>query len=64
MSKEVIRRDLLERYLSTGKVGLTKPKDDNEAIDMIETVVALYDDEPVCMSLGEISNKLKDILDF
>ena len=64
MSKEQIRRDLLERYLSTGKVGLTKPKDDAEAIDLIETVVELYDNEPVCMTLTELTGKLKDILDF
>lgn len=62
--KEQMRKDLLERYLSTGKVGLTKPKDDSEAIDLIETVIDLYDDKPVSMTLGEISDQLKQMLDF
>ena len=62
--KEQMRKDLLERYLSTGKVGLTKPKDDSEAIDLIETVIDLYDDKPVSMTLGEISDQLKHMLDF
>ncbi len=62
MSKDTIRSDLLERYLSSGRVGLTKPKTDNEAIDLIETVVELYNEKPIVMSLSEMSNKLKDIL--
>ena len=64
MDKEKIRQELLERYICTGLVGLTKPKDDNEAIDLIETVVELYEDTPVTMSLSQISNKVKDLLDF
>lgn len=64
MSKEQMRRELLERYLSTGRVGLTKPKNDNEAIDLIETVIELYEDKPVTMSLSEMSNKFKDLLNF
>lgn len=64
MSRELLRRELLERYLSTGRVGLTKPKDDAEAIDLIETVGQLYDDSPVKMSLAEVSNKLKNLLNF
>lgn len=64
MSKEQMRKNLLERYLSTGKVGLTKPENDEEAIDLIETVVELYDEKPVSMSLSEVSSKLKDLLNF
>ena len=64
LSKEQMRRELLERYLSTGRVGLTKPKNDDEAIDLIETVVELYEDQPVTMSLSEMSNKFKDLLNF
>ena len=64
MSRELLRRELLERYLSTGRVGLTKPKNDAEAIDLIETVLQLYDDSPVKMSLAEVSNKLKNLLNF
>lgn len=64
LSRELLRRELLERYLSTGRVGLTKPKNDAEAIDLIETVVQLYDDSPVKMSLAEVSNKLKNLLNF
>jgi hypothetical protein len=59
-----MRKNLLERYLSTGKVGLTKPENDEEAIDLIETVVELYDEKPVSMSLSEVSSKLKDLLNF
>lgn len=64
MSKELMRRQLLERYLSTGRVGLTKPKNCDEAIDLIETVVEVYEDKPVTMSLSEMTNKLKNILNF
>ena len=64
MSKEKMRKDLLERYLSTGRVGLTKPKNDDEAIDLRETVVELYDEKPTTMSLSEVSSKLKNLLDF
>jgi hypothetical protein len=64
LSKEQMRRELLERYLSTGRVGLTKPKSDSEAIDLIETVVELYEDKPVTMSLSEMSNKFRDLLNF
>ena len=63
MSKEQVRRDLLERYLSTGMIGLTKPKDDDEAIDLIEAVVNLYDDEPRCMTLSEMVDIYHQILD-
>lgn len=62
--KEKIRKDLLERYISTGKVGLIKPKDDSEAIDLIETVVEMYSDEPVKVSLADMSNQFKHLLDF
>jgi len=62
LSKEDTRRELLERYLSTGRVGLTKPKSNEEAIDLIETVLEFYEDSPVTMSLTEISSKFKDIL--
>lgn len=66
MSKEKMRKDLLERYISTGKVGLTKPSNDEEAIDLIETIVELYDEkeEPITLSLAEVSTRLKDILNF
>lgn len=64
MSEETLRRQLLERYLSTGRVGLTKPKNDAQAIDLIETIIQFYDDSPRVLSLKEVSNKLKNILDF
>lgn len=64
MSKEKMYRELLERYLSTGKVGFTRPKDDHEAIDLIEAVVSSYQDKPVTMTLAEMSNKFKDLLNF
>ncbi len=63
-SKDKLRRSLLERYISTGKVGLIKPATDEEAIDLIETVVDLYDVQPTSMSLSEMSDKLKNMLDF
>lgn len=67
VNKEKIRKNLLERYLSTGKVGLVRPHSDEEAIDLIETVVELYDtkeEQPVTMSLSEMSNRFKEMLDF
>lgn len=66
--KERVRRELLERFIATGKVGLIRPQSESEAVDLIETVVALYDEEkeeaPVTMSLSEMSAKLKEMLDF
>ena len=62
-SKEKIRRELLERYISTGKVGLVKPTSDDEAIDLIETVVELYD-EPIKITVADLSEQFKEILDF
>lgn len=62
MSKEQVRIDLLERYIATGMVGLLKPATDDEAIELIETVVDLYDDEPVCMTLSEMADKFRQIL--
>lgn len=63
-SKEKLRRELIERYLSTGKVGFQKPKSDEEAIDLIESVVELYDVKPTTFTLTEMSNKFKELLDF
>ena len=45
--KEKVRRNLLERYLSTGKIGLIRPANTDEAIDLIETVVDMYVDTPL-----------------
>jgi hypothetical protein len=62
--KEKLRKSLLERYISTGKVGFSKPANDEEAIAFIETIVKFYTPEPVKMSLTEMSAKFKDMLDF
>lgn len=65
VSKEKLRRDLLERYISTGKVGLIKPGSDADAIDLIETVVDLYNsNKPTTRTLSEMSNQMKKMLDF
>lgn len=65
VSKEKLRRDLLERYISTGKVGLIKPASDADAIDLIETVVDLYNsNKPTTRTLSEMSNQMKKMLDF
>lgn len=63
-SKEQLRRELLERYISTGKVGLTKPSTQEEAIDLIETVVDLYEAPPATMTINEVSQRLKNMLEF
>ena len=59
-----MRRELLERYISTGKVGMVKPSSDSEALDLIETVIEIYDPTPVKMTLSEMSDELKKMLDF
>ena len=65
VDKEKIRRELIERYLSTGKVGMRSPKSDEEAVDLIETVVEMYEEEPPkTLSLSEMSAKFKNLLDF
>ena len=42
---ESLREELLERYKNTGKIGFTKPKSDEEAYALIETVISLYQKE-------------------
>ena len=62
--KEKVRRNLLERYLSTGKVGLIKPKSTDEAIDLIETVVDMYVDVPKNNNSNSNNNDIvEDTLD-
>ena len=61
--KEKVRRNLLERYLSTGKVGLIKPKSTDEAIDLIETVVDMYVDVPKNNSNSNNDDIVEDTLD-
>lgn len=65
MTKELIRNELIERYESTGRVGLTKPRNHTEAMQLIETVVDLYEEEPeeYNFTLKDITNKLKEFLD-
>lgn len=63
LKQEQLRQELLERYISTGMVGLTRPNNVDHAIDLIETVVSLYDDTPIKMSLTELADKYKDLLD-
>lgn len=44
---------------------MKKPKTDEEAVDLIETVVEMYEDEPPkTLSLSEMSAKFKSMLDF
>lgn len=60
--KEQIRRDLLERYISTGRVGMTKPQTDAEAIDLIETVVELYEPTPTHLTMSDMTSMFKELL--
>lgn len=62
--KEKLRRELLERYISTGKVGLVKPSSDEEAVDLIETVIELYNEQPIKLKFSDISEQFKNLLDF
>lgn len=62
-NREQLRKTLLQRYLSTGKIGFMKPKDDCEAIDLIETIVESYNPKPIKMNLSNLADKMREILD-
>lgn len=62
-----LRQELLERYLSTGKIGFLKPKNLNEANSIIQTLTELYavDEQPkeeITISLTELTHKLREFL--
>lgn len=63
--------ELLDRYKSTGRIGFSKPKNLDEALKLIDTIVELYSDEQekeeekeeeVVLSLAEITEQLKQFL--
>ena len=64
MNKSEIRKELLERYNTTGRIGLSKPKNYDEAISIIETLVNIHDDteqqEEVVINLSDMTEKLRE----
>ena len=64
MNKSEIRKELLERYNTTGRIGLSKPKNYDEAISIIETLVNIHDDteqqEEVVINLSDMTKRLKE----
>ena len=64
---EQIRRELIERYEGTGRVGCNKPKSLDEALQLIDTISRLYenDKEPenIVISLSDITEKLRTFFD-
>ena len=63
MTKEEFRIHLLEYYLSTGKVGLTTPESEDEAIDLVEMLVNSYNDKPINITIQELAQKYKHFFD-
>lgn len=62
MPNSDISKELVERYLQTGKIGFYRPKNKNEALSLIETVLELYRQEPeVIQEVEEITFNLKDL---
>ena len=43
---------------------MRKPKTDEEAVDLIETVVEMYEEPSKTLSLSEMSAKFKSMIDF
>ena len=64
---EQIRRELIERYEETGRDGFNKPKSLDEALQLIDTISRLYenDKEPenIVISLSDITEKLRTFFD-
>lgn len=64
MNKSEIRKELLERYNTTGRIGLSKPKNYDEAISIIETLVNIHDDteqqEEVVINLSDMTERLRE----
>lgn len=62
MSTFNIREELLTRYIQTGKVGLCRPKNRNEALFLIETVVEFYEHQNhIQKEMEEVTYSLKDL---
>lgn len=65
--QEQVRRELIERYEETGRVGFNKPKSLDEALELINTISRLYENdkevENVVISLSDITEKLRTFFD-
>lgn len=63
-----LRQELIERYEATGKVGFAKPASKAEAISMIETVVAMYEEpknsvkEEVVVNIHDLTERIRNFL--
>lgn len=61
-----VKNELIERYKETGKIGFTKPADDKEAYQIIETLAQVFskDEEPeeqeTIINLSDITERLRN----
>ena len=60
-----IREELIEKYRYTGRVGFNSPQTMNEAMELIDTIVKLYNEseevvEPEILNLCDITEKLRN----
>ena len=67
MNKSEIRKELIERYNATGRIGFTKPKNVDEAMSIIETLVNVHEEEQpkeeLVVNLSDMTKKLKEFFD-
>lgn len=64
-----LREELYSRYKKTGKLGFKRPKDEEEALLIIEAIVNAHDDAPVdtevektTLTLKQLTNELESLL--
>lgn len=62
---EKIKKELIERYEETGKIGFTKPATKEEAYQIIETLAQVFkeDDEPqeeIVINLSDVTERLRN----
>lgn len=65
-----LRQELIQRYETTGRVGLEKPKSRAEAMKLIETVIWMYNEqtketinESIKINIHSLSERIKKFLD-
>ena len=67
MNQSEIRKELIERYNATGKIGFTKPKNFEEAMSIIETLTNIHEEdsqqEEIIVNLSDMTKKLKEFFD-
>lgn len=58
-----VKKALIEKYESTGKIGFAKPSNQEEAYALINLIAESFVQEEVSISIQDIINDMKKILE-